>query len=244
MAETVSRFCYGLLLRWEAPLYLDIGASTGSCALATRYLPNAHCIAFEPNPHVCDILRSNLALNQVDDRVRVVCAAAGPRADKILLKIPEGVGESGFAHLRGAAESKQNGKSVPMLTVDSVVGDEAPVRLAKLDVEGYERLVLEGMARTIERDHPIIVLEHAEKFTLRYGYQSTESVRFLAQLGYDHVLELTAVDWIVVTDNDMDRIEKAIDMRARKRITYTLRTDWTMIGPGYVDLSPEQVKEV
>jgi hypothetical protein len=35
-----------------------------------------------------------------------------------------------------------------------------PIALVKIDAEGAERQLLEGAAKTIERDHPVLYFEH------------------------------------------------------------------------------------
>lgn len=235
-ACAVAGICYRLLQAWPESLFLDIGSNLGSCALITRYIPGTRCIAFEPNPAVHDILAANLALNGVSDRVEALCIATGPRSGEVYLEVDDNAWRSGFAHLTEQPTINR----VPMRTVDEVVGKRGPVRLAKLDVEGYERFVLEGMADILERDHPVIIAECADKWTSRYGYQSREIIRFLARFGYDTVYELTAVDWVITTLRDQDAVEQVV--RGRKGIRYMLRTDWYMIGPGYKAMSPEEVR--
>jgi FkbM family methyltransferase len=52
-----------------------------------------------------------------------------------------------------------------------------------LDVEGYEPEVLDGARQTIERHHPVLVLEE-NSLCHRYGRQRGDLAKYLALLGY------------------------------------------------------------
>lgn len=56
--------------------------------------------------------------------------------------------------------------------------------LLKLDVEGYELFVLQGARSTIEKHHPIIVVE-LTGLSDRYGVTDDDVRRFLESLGYE-----------------------------------------------------------
>jgi hypothetical protein len=67
---------------------------------------------------------------------------------------------------------------VPVTTVDAVMGDK-PVDLAKIDVEGFEPQVLEGMRMTLRRFRPALFIEclpdgpyhEVEEILKNLGYQ-------------------------------------------------------------------------
>jgi hypothetical protein len=48
---------------------------------------------------------------------------------------------------------------VPVSTADAVLPADMPVDLVKIDVEGFEDKVLEGMQETLKRWHPAIIFE-------------------------------------------------------------------------------------
>ncbi len=72
--------------------------------------------------------------------------------------------------------------AVPVLTVDRFVREKGlnHVDLVKIDTETTEPQVLQGMAETIRRDHPVIVCEvlkergseqHIEEIVRSFGYR-------------------------------------------------------------------------
>jgi hypothetical protein len=80
----------------------------------------------------------------------------------------------------GAHQIKE-GNEFDVLTVDSFGWED--VDLLQLDVEGFEHFAILGAAETIQRSGPIIVLE-LKGLGKRYGVEDSETVDFLAGLGY------------------------------------------------------------
>ena len=74
---------------------------------------------------------------------------------------------------------------------DDLVGDQAPLpSVVKIDVEGYELLVLRGMERTLKKASPAIVCEVSPRFLREQGQSGPELIRFMATLGYGaHLLK-------------------------------------------------------
>jgi FkbM family methyltransferase len=135
---------------------VDAGAGYGYFTLLAADLvgPQGKVVAIEPHPRSALLLRKNIALNGMTDRVEVVQAAlAGPDAPLSLpLVLPEG--DPAGAHLRpedlhgptGTAEA-QRGIQVPVQTLDRY----APLRpdLVKLDLNGAEEVAWDGMQRLL-----------------------------------------------------------------------------------------------
>jgi len=60
----------------------------------------------------------------------------------------------------------------------------------KIDIEGYESLVLRGMEKTIERHKPIIVTEFSPwHIQHRTEIDPQDYLRQLCQYGYDSIIE-------------------------------------------------------
>jgi FkbM family methyltransferase len=60
--------------------------------------------------------------------------------------------------------------------------------LIQLDIEGYEYFALLGAQRTIERYHPVIMVEWYEPWAQRYGTNEKMRDDFFNDLGYSQIL--------------------------------------------------------
>jgi FkbM family methyltransferase len=117
--------------------FIDVGANVGTYALwaASR---GAAVIAVEPDPDAFRWLGANVALNHGIE-IAIVQAAVADRTGTVDLT----VGLDTENRL-GA------GRSVRATTLDELVGDE-PTAGVKIDVEGFEEVVLAGATGTLER---------------------------------------------------------------------------------------------
>lgn len=140
---------------------LDIGANTGiytllGCALSEQL----HVAAFEPVPRIHALLARNVEMNGWQDRCELHCEACGARTGTASFHVPFGdVPTSASLHPEGFRSNPGELIHVPIVTVDAVFGDKERVDLVKIDVEGFEDQVLEGMRATIKRFSPTIIVE-------------------------------------------------------------------------------------
>ncbi len=146
---------------------LDIGANTGAFSLLAARLvgPEGEVIAVEPVPENLTCLSRMAQLNGVAN-IRTVQAAVGDQEGTALLHLSSIA--TGMHSL--AAGADEDALPVRQVTVDSLVSTlQLPrVDFIKIDVEGWEPQVLRGMADTLRRFHPTLVVsayhvpDHAE----------------------------------------------------------------------------------
>ncbi len=169
----------------------DVGANIGFYTLLTARLVGAlgRVVAVEADPGVVAILRQNIRFNALRN-VHIVDGAAY-RAD-CQVKLGRAVASSWYTGLYygKAAEWIE----VPAHTLDSVVRQLALQRvdIVKIDVEGAEGEVLQGMDRILREDRPRLLVEvhrfHAAGDVhpaIQHLKKAGYSVRYLTQ---DHVV--------------------------------------------------------
>lgn len=133
---------------------VDVGAHIGFYSLlAARHVgPNGRVYAFEPNPEVYEIFIRNIEANEYQSIVSAIPKAVSNREGKVRLYIPaeESAQSSLYAHETGVQSSIE----VETLTLDKFFAGEGwpKVDLVKIDVEGAEVEVLEGMKEVVSRN--------------------------------------------------------------------------------------------
>jgi FkbM family methyltransferase len=134
---------------------LDLGAHIGSFAiLAARMRSDITIHSYEPSSENFRLLRQNLVLNGVQDRV-VTCRAAVSDADG-LVQLRVGGPTDAFDVSAAPIERVNDDRSieeVPARTLRSILKDVGTERLdlLKMDVEGSEYAVLESSAEAIAK---------------------------------------------------------------------------------------------
>ena len=137
---------------------LDVGANIGLFSiLAARILGGSGAItAIEPSPIVAGSLRENLRRHGRDGaKIRVIQAAAGRHRDRIDLDVSPMSLVSGIARSPYVDGPSRN-ESVDVVAVDEL--NLEPLDFIKIDVEGYEPEVLDGLEDTLARSPNAVLL--------------------------------------------------------------------------------------
>lgn len=135
---------------------VDVGANAGYFALlgARRVGRQGRILAVEPHPTSVRRLKRHLEINRVSN-VSVVEAAAGDRTGRARLAVRESLSMNRLDR-DGALE-------VRITTIDGLLEEAqsaCPPSLIKVDVEGEEVAVLEGMRQTLDREaRPALLVE-------------------------------------------------------------------------------------
>lgn len=132
--------------------FLDVGANMGyyTVKIGGMVGDQGRVFSFEPNPSFFDVLSDNCHINGFDSRAKVFNAAAGETAGVSSLTFEPRYPGGGMVGL--GAEYAVGGREqvqVPVMVIDDVV--EGKADLIKIDVEGFEPLVLRGMKNLLAR---------------------------------------------------------------------------------------------
>ncbi|MFC6835519.1 FkbM family methyltransferase [Halomarina ordinaria] len=147
---------------------VDVGANIGYYALLEAAVlgEQARVFAIEPAPDNLELLTRNVRSNGLETTVEVEQCAIGGTNEPVELRLsnysnrhtvrelPGDVWRSGCQHDRERVE-------VPQRTVDRFVADRglspADVAAVRMDLEGYETAVVEGMEGVLDADGPLVV---------------------------------------------------------------------------------------
>lgn len=138
---------------------LDIGAYTGLYSVIGAKL-GASVVAFEPMPQQASRILTNMAINGL--ACRIIQSAASDQTGMATIHYNPAVHLTSGASLEKLPSSQR--MTVRTIRVDEALAmdnkqDDFHVGLVKIDVEGHEVRVLDGMRRTLEHHKPWIVAE-------------------------------------------------------------------------------------
>lgn len=160
-AETVSVF---YTLARKSRIVLDIGANTGAFTLlACAATEQSRIIAFEPVSDIRALLMNNVSINGWNTRcsIRHEAVSNSTGTAKIHIPVCDFVPTTARLSEQGFVRSASTSIDVPMITIDSLLSssDAQLVDLVKIDVEGCEDRVLEGMTNILTTSKPAIIVE-------------------------------------------------------------------------------------
>lgn len=157
---------------------VDGGANIGAWTIEMVRLGFTHVHAFEPAPETATILRDNLIAAGCLGQVSLHEVALWSHTCNVNLVVG---GKPTSWHVFKAKHG-----ALPAVDLDSLHLDN--VGLIKLDLEGAEYLALRGAIQTIQRSHPLLIVEVIELYAERYGNTAADLTTLLTKLGYHPVM--------------------------------------------------------
>ncbi len=139
--------------------FMDVGAHVGFVSLVARQCvgDKGVVIAVEPQPYNCERILRNWELNGYSN-LRLHVAAAGPEARMITLPQQAATDKSRLSLNLTMPDALELSFQVPLITLSSLVEQHqvTRIKLLKIDVEGFELSVLQGMEKDLDRVDNII----------------------------------------------------------------------------------------
>lgn len=177
--------------------FVDVGANVGTFAIlaASRCGPLGRVFAFEPNPHVRNLLRKSAVINWYHDRIRVFEAGLNDEeGNDILTYYPHRLGDAQVEFQSKSSEpfetsgvflSQRVQVEVSMRRLDDIIPVDLPIKMIKIDAEGHEPKILEGSRRLLTcRAFEFIMLEAEISHSHRKWKDTLRGLRMLTDCGY------------------------------------------------------------
>jgi len=139
---------------------VDLGSNVGYYALLflTQVKPKPKLISIEPSTDNIRRLKMNLEANGLLESATIIRTAISDRCGEGQLNLAR---ESNWHSLLPADERHSGSEAVSVITLDALVEqlDLARVDLVRMDIEGYESVVLGGMHKTLDTFKPKLIIE-------------------------------------------------------------------------------------
>jgi FkbM family methyltransferase len=140
---------------------IDVGANVGALSMlfAHRVGSFGRVFSFEPNPLCAALLKKSLVVNWMHERVRLHEKGVGSMPARMVLRYGRTrLGDASLVNLEEVGSFKPTldmlGDAaqieVEVTTLDAEFPVNLPIRLLKVDVEGFEHQVLAGAARLLD----------------------------------------------------------------------------------------------
>jgi len=166
----------------QSDVFYDIGAHVGiyTCMISQILDPD-RVVAVEPHPASTSRIRENLSLNETDARVQECFLS--DRNGQTRLELNEDVTGERIAL---PAKETNGGVTRPVSRGDSLIEDEDLPRptIMKIDVDGNEKQVLDGLSSVLDDVRKIYLEVHPELLE-NHGSSESEIKQILREYGYE-----------------------------------------------------------
>lgn len=194
---------------------IDGGANVGEFTdTLLKIVPNLTGLCIEPQQALIEVLKKKF------DKTNIKCLPVGigiHNGTANLYLTEEGDRKASLAHERSGTISQE----IQILTLEEIVTSEMPhgVDLIKLDLEGYDSLVLDQYFKNVYETLPSILILEISYLSNSTGFTSRKTFRMLNENGYKSIfrtspyfglipLEITnvrdfeghTVNWIAIHD--------------------------------------------
>lgn len=185
--------------------FIDVGAHIGrySTLMAKK---NWDVISFEPLKINFQALENNLKINGVEKNARIFNAGLGNEAEEQTIYFNKlELGEASISEQEG--DSKDD---IKILRFDDIYKDFVlnDLCVVKVDVEGYEEKVIEGMHDFVKTHKPLFVIE-------LWAEKSPKLVEFLKSQGYKRL----HIFWFI-EEKHKESISKMYEKYNRYKLNY------------------------
>ena len=170
---------YLLHVTREEDLFIDIGANVGCYTLLACRSVGSRGVAIEPLPETYSRMVDNIKLNHIEQRVRVYNVGLGEEAGELSFT----TNLDTMNHALAPDEIAEGALKVPVVTLDSLLAGDSPT-IIKIDVEGFERPVLNGAKEILDNPKLNSVIMELNGSGARYGYDEGEILRLMHDYGF------------------------------------------------------------
>lgn len=141
---------------------IDVGANLGHYSILASKVVEAQVISFEPVPSTFKQFEKIIALNKLDSKILTHNVGLADTEGQLWFSSDKNNMN------RVVDEHYPNAQKVPVKTLDSLVSVEK-VALLKIDVEGFEKFVLDGSKRLLENQFLKAIIIELNGSGLKYG---------------------------------------------------------------------------
>lgn len=164
---------------------VDIGANQGLFTLLLSRLvgPSGSVMAFEPDPELFRTLELNCRVNETTNVTLHNLGLSSRAGTLVLNRSLFNAGDNRLA--KGLPEGSFRREMVDVVTLDEIAGQE-PIDFIKMDVQGWEWEVVQGM-RSVLTDNPAIriLMEFWPQGLTRAGCNPQDLLGHFKQFGFE-----------------------------------------------------------
>lgn len=161
----------------KTDLFLDIGANVGHYCLLASGIKKCNSIAVEPVPNTFSRLNDNISLNNLKNKIQTKNIGVGDTNCELLFSNDKNNMN------RIVDDNYPNSVKVSVNKIDDFVSIN-DVSIMKIDVEGFEKFVLQGCLKTLKNKNLKAIIIELNNSGLKYNVDDDELYKFILKFGF------------------------------------------------------------
>ena len=163
-------------------IFIDIGCNYGAYSIPIAKLKNKiNVYCFDPSKKALNQLKDNILLNDIKNIKHFNLGVGEKHKTAFFNDDIKNYDNSGLYEI----SNKYSGKKILINSIDNLIDDDEIIPkkkiIIKMDVEGYEFLVLQGMKKTIKKYDVFIFFEFSIKMVLNHDNLLISFTKFLRE---------------------------------------------------------------
>jgi FkbM family methyltransferase len=172
----------------QGDVVLDVGANGGlyTVIAAQRVGKEGHIYACEPSQRELNLLQHNIKSNSLEN-VTIIKSAVSSEEGTVKFGIAQDGAMNSLAVTDHPGQSVNQWENVELTTIDNIISlyKLTKINLIKIDVEGAEKLVIDGAQNLLQsEDSPVLLLEASNLNSQSFGYSAKQILQQLLNYGY------------------------------------------------------------
>lgn len=173
----------------QGDIFFDVGANAGifTVIAAKKIGSSGHVYAFEPGLNELKLLRHNIAVNNLTN-VTVVERAVSSQSGTARFAVCYDGAMNSLAKTDHPGQQIKEWQTIETISLDEFVQQMniGKINLIKIDVEGAEKLVIEGAKQICKsQDNLILLLEAANLNASSFSYSVWELLSEIIDIGFN-----------------------------------------------------------
>jgi FkbM family methyltransferase len=157
--------------------FMDVGSNYGwHSIIASKYCDKVY--SFEPQKIMFDTQTLSINDNNIKN---IIIYNFGLGNENITSEMNQINYDSSWVNI-GDLSVGTGGEQINIKTIDSL--DLPKIDFIKIDVQGYEKFVLEGGIETIKKDKPTLIVELENFQLIKFGHNDSDIFTLLKDIGY------------------------------------------------------------
>ncbi|MBN1117987.1 MAG: FkbM family methyltransferase [Bacteroidales bacterium] len=160
-------------------IFVDVGANVGVFSVLASGVSGAKSIAIEPNDENIEILKQNIAINNLQNNINIVKCVVGEQIGEISFT----KGLDSINRVTREEDTSLETELIKEETLDNLLKNNRP-SFIKIDVEGFELNVLNGAKNILQEPNLKILIIETNGLSSKYQLDENEIFNILENFGF------------------------------------------------------------